>query len=464
MLAGTLRHAAQSLFGIHAPPFPPTDSGPSVSAYVLALIVLGFAALAWYAASIDLGFAADGAYAFTRILDDRTFLHVAWPRLYADLAMRGPLAVAVNAGVTSVPVLKAIFHLGLYLPFFVSFAICWYASRPLKNDALLLFPLASYLLVSLPAASISSSTSHVLAAMVWPILFLLMRPRLTWLDATLLLALLFLMSRTYETALAAGSIFLCLLGVRLAVDSPTARPTLLAGTVAVSVVIALAAYWILFPFNPASRASFADGMTRSLRHHPMFAVSAGSMVLLGASLAAVRLRLLAGAAVLLAATSIALPGLGRTASAGASFDMRSLTLTLLPGILACAIWFHYKRPGLTPMAWMSTGTVFLLLSIGYAMSWTAWRDFRQDFVGALVSHSGYVPVDATSIADNPQRWRWTTSLLSILWAPDCVRTIILSRPDPGWEPFDPRKQLPLQSYMAYDVAFAAASPHARRCN
>jgi hypothetical protein len=458
------RQAAKVLFGADPPTFAATGATPCVPASVLAVILVSFLALAWYATSIDLGFSADGAYVFARILEDRTFLYSVWSRWHADVALQWPLVLAVNAGITNVPVLKFLYHLGLYLPFLLSFAICWHASRRLNNDALLLFPVASYLLVSLPAASILAGASHVLAVAVWPILFLLLRPRLTWLDAILLIALLLLMSRTYETALAAASIFLCLLGVRLAVDFPTARSMPFAAAAVVALVsIAIAAYWAVFPVHAENRASFVTGM-RSSRGHPMLFVSAGSIALLVVSLASTRLRGLATPAVLLAAASIVFPSLGLTASAGASFDMRSLTLTLLPVLLLCAIWFHYKRPRFSAGQWILTGIVCSLLSAGYGASWTAWRDFRHDFVAALVTHSGYVPLDDTSIADNPQRWWWTTPLLSILWSRGCVRTIVLSRPGQSWEPFDPRNELPLQMYVTYAASLAAASPHARHCS
>jgi hypothetical protein len=122
--------------------------------------------------------------------------------------------LAVKAGVASMPALGTAFHVGLYLPFLLSFVICWYASRPLDDDTLLLFPLASYLLVTLPAASILAGSSHIVAAVAWPILFLLLRPRLTPVDGLLLILLLVVASRSYETAVGLLGICLCLLAAR----------------------------------------------------------------------------------------------------------------------------------------------------------------------------------------------------------------------------------------------------------
>jgi len=83
-----------------------------VPAYTLRVCLVALLAAAGFAASIELGFSADGAYVFARILEDRTFLNPVWSRLYADVALQWPLVLAVNAGVTSRPVLVGLFHLG----------------------------------------------------------------------------------------------------------------------------------------------------------------------------------------------------------------------------------------------------------------------------------------------------------------------------------------------------------------
>jgi hypothetical protein len=430
---------------------------------MLALVVAMFSATAWYAGSIDLGFSADGAWTFARILD-RTFVTHIWSRRYGDLALLWPALLAVRAGVTSVPALNALFHFGLYLPFLLSFLICWYASRSLNDDGLLLFPLASYLLVTLPAASILVGSSHVIAVVVWPILFLLLRSRLTLLDGILLIVLLALTCRSYETAVASLGIFLCLLAARMWVASPKSPPILLVAIAVVLIGLAINVYWAVFPGSVLNRTRFVDGMFRSVRHHYMLIFAAGSMFLLAASLCARRLRILAFAGLLIAAASIALPISGRVADAGASFTMRTLTLTLLPVLLIGAMAFHFWRPRISPRGWILAGTTFGLLGIGYAASWTEWREFRRSFVSVLETHSGYVALDDTPIAHNRQSWPWTTPLLSVLWSGGCVRTVLLNRPGVEFEPFDPYGQLPLQGYVAYAPPFAAANPNGARCD
>jgi hypothetical protein len=458
-----IRRSVEEYFGLGLVNREPGTESPSVAIYMLALIVAMFSATAWYAGSIDLGFSTDGAWTFARILD-RTYVSHMWSRRYGDFVLLWPALLAVKASVTSVPVLNAVFHFGLYLPFLLSFLICWYASRSLNDDALLLFPLASYLLVTLPAASILVGSSHVVAVVAWPILFLLLRPRLTLLDGILLIVLLALMSRSYESALASLGVFLCLFAARLWVASAKSRPLLLVAMAVVLIGLAINVYWAVFPVSVLNRSRFVDGMFRSVRQHYMLIFAAGSMFLLATSLCARRVRILAFAAVLIAAASIALPISGRVAGAAASFNMRTLTLTLLPVLLIGAMAFHFMRPRISPREWILAGATFGLLSIGYATSWTEWREFRRSFVSVLQAHSGYVALDDTSIAHNRQRWPWTTPLLSVLWSGNCVRTVVLNQASLDFEPFDPYVHLPLQSYVAFAPPFRAANPNGARCD
>jgi hypothetical protein len=457
-----MRRGVEGLFGMGLPNSAPSAKTPAAGSYVLAVIVAVFSATAWYAARIDLGLSADGALIFTQILDQGFVISI-WSRRYGDLALLWPALLAVKAGVTSVPVLKALFHLGLYLPFLTSFLICWYASRSLDDDALLLFPLASYLLVVLPAASVLVGSSHVVAVVVWPILFLLLRPRLRPLDGILLVALLAVAGRSYETAVASLSVFLCLLIARLWVGSPRSRPILVVAVAAVLIGMAIDLYWAVFLRGPA-RSRFVDAMVPCVGCHPMLSFAAGSILLLAVSLCARRLRVLALPALLVAAASIALPRSGQVADAVTSFDMRTLTFTLLPVLLIAAVAWHVKRPRLSPREWILAGATFGLLSIGYAASWTEWVEYRRSFRSVLEARRGYVAIDDTPIAHNRQRWAWTAPLLSVLWSRGCVRTVVLNQPGLAFEPFDPYRELPLQRYVAYAPPFAAASPNAAQCD
>jgi hypothetical protein len=160
--------------------------------------------------------------------------------------------------------------------------------------------------------------------------------------------------------------------------------------------------------------------------------------------------------------SIALSNSGRIATAGISFNTRSLSGTLLPLLLLAAVIVHFRAIRMPNRSWGLAGVTLIALIAGYVASWSAWRDFRRDFVATLDAHTGYVPVDETMVGPNRQRWRWTTSLLSILWSRQCVRTILVSSA-PGWYPFNPRDSLPLQNLVRYHDYFLPVSPNADRC-
>lgn len=461
-VSACIRHGTERLFGTAPGAAEPGYTRPVVAKYVLAMVIAMFSATAWYGASMDLGFASDGAWTFARLLD-QTFDDPVWSRRFGDYALLWPTLLAVEAGITDVPFLNAVFHFGLYLPFLVSILICWYASRGHGNDALLLFPLASYLLVVLPAASILTGTSHVAAVVVWPILFLLLRPRLTALDGLLLILLLGLAGRTYETAAASLGILSCLMAARVWAESPRSRPILLAAIVVAVAGIAVLAYWTAFPSSTLNRHRFVRGMFRSAREHTMLLFAAASLLLLAASLWVRRLRVLAFPAILIAALSITLPMWGRVTTAGDSFNMRSLTVTVLPILLVTAIAFHIHRPGISARQWMLAGVTFGLLTAGYAASWSEWRQYRRTFMALLDVPSGYVELEDTPLTRYRQGWPWTNPLMSILWSRDCVMTVVLNRPKVEFQPFDVYAHMPLQRHVAFAPVFAAASPDAARC-
>jgi len=428
---------------------------------ILLAVVLAIGGVFVYLARIQLGYSADGAYVFSTVIESKTFYAPSWSRTHADHLLQLPLVLAVQAGVTGLGALSNWYHFGLFLPFLLSFALCWYARRPVGNDVLMLFPLMSYVLVSLPNSSILSVTSQVVAVMVWPSLFILLRPRWSRLDGILLVLLLLLLSRSYEAYLSSALVLLALVVRRLRFRVAEERIPLILSLALILVSLAIAAYRTIVPAHPEHRQAFLSGM-RDLPHHPMLVVSLAAIAALGVALANPRRRVLALLPLLLGFGSIALPNFGRIATAPISFNARSLSGTLLPFLLLAAIVVHFRPIQPANRGWILAGATLVALLAGYVRSWSAWRDFRSDFVTTLDTHSGYVPVDETPVGQNSQRWRWTTSLLSVLWSPQCVRSILVSS-SPGWYPFDPRASLPLQGMVRYHEQFVAASPNAGHC-
>ena len=439
----------------------PSDRS-SLAQPVLLAILLALCCAFLYAAKIQLGYSADGAYAFSRVLEAKTCYLPIWSRAHADCILQLPLVLAVQGGITDFPSLSAFYHVGLFLPFLLSFALCWFACRPARNNVLLLFPLVSYILVSLAAASHLSGQGQVLAVFAWPVLFLLLRPDWTRLDAVLLLLLLLLLCRVYEAYLPSGLLYLALVVRRLRFAQAGERSALIIALVLVLVGLGIAGYMAVFPSSVRNRHDFIVGMVREVPRHPLLLISLAAVLALAAALYVPRRRVLLVLPLLFGLGSIGLSAAGRIATAGTSFNSRSLTGTLLPLLLLTAVVVQRRQVHLESRSWFLAGATLVALIAGYVVSWSAWRDFRKDFVTVLESRTGYVPVSETIVARNGQRWLWTTPLLSILWAPSCVRTI-LEGTWPGWRPFDPRDSLPLQNRVRYHEAFFAASPKALHC-
>jgi len=437
-------------------------SARSIAPAILLVILLALSAAFLYADQIQLGYSADGAYAFSRVLEANTCYVPIWSRAHADCLLQVPLVLAARAGVTDFASLSHFYHLGLFLPFLLSLALCWLARRPGGNDVLMLFPFISYILVSLPAASHLSGQGQILAVLVWPVLFFLLKPRWSSLDVVLLLLLLLLLCRVYEAYLPSGLLFLVLLVQRVRQASAEERPALILALILVALGIGIAGYSAVFPDSVRNRHDFAVGMVRDVPRHPLLLASIAAVLALAAAVSVPR-RFLAGMLPLLAGLgAIGLSASGRIATAGISFNSRSLTGTLLPLLLLIAVLVQRRQVRLDDRDWLLAGGTLVALITAYILSWSAWGDFRKDFVTVLDSRSGYVPVSETILSRNSQRWQWTSSILSILWSPSCVRTILVSQV-PGWNPFDPRDSLPLQNRVRYQEAFVAASRHASHC-
>lgn len=438
-------------------------AGADVSRVTRRAAWLVFAALTLlyvYAACIELGLSADGAYFFMRALDDGRILVPEPSRVFASVIQMWPVTLAVRAGVTSLPVLKALFHAALYLPFLAAFLICVPVTRALRDDALLLFPLASHLLVSLPASSILAGQNEVLAVVVWPALFLALRERLSRMEGWLLLVLLVLMTRLYESAVLPAMLLFALTAVRQFTPGCRQRGLFAAAAVLSLVTPVLAVYSTFADFTATSQGDFLSALSMPiLRHpqmHPMLSLSAFSLALLAAAVfAPVSLRkwLLAGA-LAGAVAGIALGLWGLTAAANTSFNLRTLTFTLLTPLMLLAVLWHMRRPVL-PAAVLGTGAaVMLLLVAGYAVSWQGWVDYRRAFRAELARDGGYVNIEETPLAMNAQRWRWTPSVLSVLWSGGCVRTMLWTPGNVDW-PVHLRQQFPLQAYVQYDAGLGA---------
>jgi len=414
----------------------------------------------WYSFWQEMYLSADGAFYFARILENGSFLNYSWTRLHSDIATQLPLVLAIKFGVTSLGILKFLYALGLYFPYLASITLSAYALRGMDPNGLV-FPLAGYLLVSFPAAYIWAGESQVMAVATWPVLFLLLRPSLTRVDVALLISLLVFLSRTYETVVGATVVFMAIILMRLLRGPTEQRKWFLLALGAALFVFGVSVYSAIFPASYENRSAFIDGMARPLSNPNLVCGLVALSSLAAAILSRRAWPLVVSVAV--GVVSVVLPIRGLTASAQVSFDSRSLTLTLLPLLLLAATGFVLSRLKIDRIQLATMIAVFLLLILGNALSWSDWLRYRVAFERVLRQNAGYVPIEQTPLRKNRYHWGWTSPILSVLWSGGCVRTVILNPSNTPWEPFDPKRSLPMQSYFLFSEPFRAAASQARAC-
>ena len=410
--------------------------------------------LLYFGASIDLPFSADGAYYFSQILDYQSFNYIDVYRRHSEYITQWPLVLAVRFGVTDLYFLKTIFALGLYIGLVISACFCLYALRG-EDKTPALFFLASIFLVTLPASFFWVGEGHVVPMIAWPALFLLQRDRLTIADKIIVVLLLFILARTYQTAFASTAILSGIALLRWRDSTRKERAFFGLVLMQACLVVAICLYGIISPISADNRASFIGSIFHPFYRHPTFVISANALlfVMLGSYF---RRTWLFAVAILSSLLCIALPLVGIMASAYESFASRTLTLTVLPVLLLLAAYARHTGHRADVRVIATTSILSVLLTAGYAASWLGWIEHRARFQTFLQEHSGYVTLDKTTrrfLNQNSAAWGWTWPLMSILWSDGCVRTIVLNHEKRSWQPFDPRESLPMQDYVDYDDAF-----------
>ncbi len=424
----------------------------------LVLLLIAISAALWSGLVRDIGFAADGAHYFVTMVDGFGFKLSNWSRLHANYAMQWPVALAMWLGVNDLSTLRWLFDFGLHQYFVVSLAACLLALRGLDKTPLI-FPLISFVLVVMPQGYNLFGEACFLAVVVWPLLFMLMRPRLDRLDYAVLFALLLMFWRSYETAPGAAVVLAYFAGLRLRV-APANEQWVWLGTIGALLAIAVfMTCWIIFPGSADNRGWFTIGIPAALLN----ACLIGAVVALALLVAGIQLeqQSLLIAAFAVAVLTLVMPVLGIYTGAFVSFAGRTLTLTLLP-LLLIAAWFVAGMSRIRRREVVLLSALGAILAFGFAGSWGGWYQYKARVEVALARYSGYVPLEATGLLPDRYSWKWTMPTLSVLWSKDCVSTIILSRAE-DWHPYDPLKHLPLVHHRAFRKDLFPAAAQAKSC-
>jgi len=439
-------------------------SEKKVATYVFSLLFVVISCSLLNSFSIDKHFAADGVNYFCNILECSAVVHWGWSRLFAHYLTQWPLLIAVKAGVANMATLSKFFSAGIYFPYVLSFALCIYALRK-ESKTLLCFPLMSMVAINLQSDYLLACEHQVMVTMSWPILFLLLRrKRLTWRDGLLLWTSVLLFSRLYETAVAPAVIFIFLCVMRLRTFRHKQEAILSGISLVLSIaVVVISVFFIVDPTSAANKASFVTAIPCSLTNFG--ALAAGCFCLLFTGGVVLRKRVV----IVSAALPLLIYVLFRTfvnyhLSANVSGASRSLSLTLLPVLLLCAIMVWYFKSELDNTSILIFTAFIVFMTAINIYDSNDWRKFAAQVKQIVETQRGYVSIEDTVLNKNSFGNNWTNTELGLVWSAPCVRAILLNPSGIFWQPFDPRNKLVLKQYLKYDACFKTTDKSISTCN
>ncbi|MGB3296062.1 MAG: hypothetical protein WBB01_24015 [Phormidesmis sp.] len=421
--------------------------------YVLLFLLVSFPLI--YSFSIDKHLSADGAHYFTEILDQSDFTYIAWSRQFSNYLTQWPIVLAVKLGLKDIPLLSGFYAVGLYFPYIASYLLCIYAVRR-ENSFLLVFPLVSILGINLSADYILIGEHHVMTLLSWPILLLLLRKEpLNWLDGWLLWMLLIFFSLSYEAAVIPAIIFSAILGLKLYKRRRIRKQIIIDGIALLLsfAVFAVALYVIVNPRSESNKSNFISATLGILGNKgALVAASFAFFSTLG---------LLCGQKPIILASLLPITLYGYVLlsnshgpSASESFNSRTLSLSLLPFLLICAIVSHYCNIKPNRASTRMLVLFVMIMVIGNLRFSGDWKNFRNQVTEIVTVEGGYIPIEETAIQDSPYRWSWNNSQLGIVLSYPCVKAVLLNDPETKWQPFNPREELILKRYVSYDTFFS----------
>jgi hypothetical protein len=415
--------------------------------------------------AIDKELSADGVNYFYLTVELRDFTHVDASRRFAQYILEWPLVLALRFGVTHFYHLKAIFCIGLFLPYLISFGLCLYAVRK-GQSFLMLFPLISMIGVNLASDYILAGEHQVMVLLSWPAVLFSLRPSIHWSDAVLTWALLVLLSATYPIAAFTVFIVACIMAFRLyRRECRHARYETAMNWITLGLamgVMCVTTYSILAPLHPANRDSFAISMS-ALLHNPLAIGGLATTVvyawMLHRSTRIVYLVAWLPALGYLVYLSTAEHGVG----SGISFSSRTLSLTALPTMLAAAA-ISRRQATQARLSRSLPVAAFIIMGVtGVIVQGRDWADYRKQFKTILETRTGFVPIEETPLRNSGYGWPWNNPLLSVVWSYPCVRSMMLNAHTVTWQQFDPAETLILKSYVGYASPLASIDPTSTQC-
>jgi hypothetical protein len=440
----------------------------------LSLLLL-YAIHAALALSTERALWLDGAYYFTRLLENQSFVLGDGSRSGADALVQIPVLLALRAGVTDLPALKLLFGLPPFLLAPVSLALCLWMAGP-KRD-LMIYPLCTLAAGLMNTELLVIHESRTAVALFWPALFGLVDPlkRTSTLAVGALASLPFIAS--YESAIVLGPILIAAAFLQMRQRPSSAQNRLLwAGITSAVLATAVAAQSILRPTHPANLTSF-QGSWRVILEPGSIGVQV-SLFVVALLIVARLLHRLEDAWVPLLAGGVALLGvlqaLSDPAHLGVTAQYRGrIVNVVLPMLAAAPVLLAPLRFRRETAARRALGLLFVaqvVLQLQLTRQWHAFRELSRERLACV---RGLVPVDVAlasglEVLRLSPEWMhgWQHPSLSLLDHAGPVRGLLgRARGYTEWQPFDPLdpKALPRLSRYGIDTGeYRAAIDSLRR--
>jgi hypothetical protein len=441
-------------------------------AVVLCVAVLGIKALILIA--VDAHLFADGAWYLYLLLTERAPLDVNAGRHLAHIATQWPTVLAIAAGVKDVSVLSTILGAGLYLPSIAGLTIAAWVAR--DRPRLMTFPILSAVVTSNSSFFIVSE-SHLLEALFWPLLFLLVLPH-PWSIGTIALTVVLAWPtlRSYESMVFFGPLLAGASAWRaFASERPLAKIAFGSLAAYFAAGTTIAAGGVLRPTNAANYQSFLSSILQysidDAGHVHTMALLTLSGIVLAAALPtfAKHPRMTAGALVAFAAVSacVAVAPIVDPESISLELHYRARVLNaVIPPLLGIGFLLTYWRGRHHPSGRALTVAVILSLAqlCWHSAAAREWTFYVEAFRNTVATRDGFVPfhesvVSKSLAGGHPFRamtWHWTMPTMSVLLAPPGGVRAIIGNPIPQpWQPFDPLVPDTYPDLSRYHIDFRA---------
>ena len=421
------------------------------------------------------GLVADGAYYFTRLLQDARPTTFERGRLAAHALTQWPLVLALQVGLTDFSTLRLIHSAGLFYLGPLQLLLCWwFVPRGEEHD--LLWPLLSLFAGSINAWFTVVTEAHVLTWLFWPLVLFLLHGKLREAPRVAAFVLLALASvSAYESMAIQGLLLAGLAIARYRAERTSWRLVwaLLAGWFLAGAGVG--AYFGVRPRSPENRGGFLTGLVQfagtgraDLNYPVLLSLAVLTLValvlLVGPFRAKAYETLLASVAavgILVAVWPIFKPDSFRPVQ---QFQARAW-IGLLPVGLALLMLLLRRRPPDLAAFRMAFGFVLALglTQITWHMVATAqWYGYTRVFRDELAHHTGFVEWESSTLARDRigiqalhnLTWNYTNPVMSIVLAPSGQVSSIIGVPKGMWQPFDPTDPNALPNLTRYGVDYS----------